>query len=440
MDAAALSAEVDQLRKENETLTRRVQELLEALRLQIHRNFGASSEQTPPGQAQLFDESDEENEPEPETAATAAQPRRARRRATRLSPDLPRVEVIHDLTDEEKICTEHGCDLEPMGQDVSEQFEFIPAQVRVIRNIRKKYTCPVCEGNVVTAKAPPQLIPKSMATPSLLAFIAVSKYADALPLYRQCAIFERIGFDADRTTLANWMITCGERVQPIINLLADRLLEAPYLHLDETRVQVLKEPGRAAQSQSWMWVSAAGPPGAKTVLFRYHASRDQEVVKDLLAGYRGTIMVDGYEAYDPACRENGLVRLGCWAHARRAFVEAQRLQPKGKTGKADQGLALINRLYAIERRLKNATPAERFVARQQQAQPVLEELQGWLKKTRPRTPPKTALGKALTYLQGQWPRLIRYVDDGRWPIDNNPAENAIRPFCVGRNYVYRMIM
>lgn len=433
MDVAALAAEVEKLRQENDTLTRRVEELLEALRLQIHRQYGASSEQTPPEQARLFDEPGEEIEHESVSeVATAAQPRRARRRGTRLAPDLPHVEVVHDLTDEEKICSEHGCDLEPMGEEVSEQFEFIPAQVRVIKNIRKKYTCPACEGNVRTAKAPPQLIPKSMATPSLLAFIAVSKYADALPLYRQCTIFARIGFEADRTTLANWMITCGERVQPLINLLSDRLLEAPYLHLDETTVQVLNEPGRKARSKSWMWVSAAGPPGGRTVLFHYDPSRGHGVARELLADYHGAVMVDGYEGYDAACQENGILRLGCWAHARRRFVEAQRLQPKGKSGKADQALALINRLYALERRLKEAGPPQRLQARQQEAKPVLEQLHAWLEKTLPQTPPKTALGKAVGYLHGQWPRLVRYVDDGRWPIDNNPAENAIRPFCVGR--------
>lgn len=434
MDAAALAAEVDKLREENETLTRRVQELLEALRLQIHRQYAASSEQTPPGQTQLFDEPDEAPDAEPDTTAeeVVERPHRARRRGTRLSPDLPRVEVIHDLDDGDKVCTEHGCDLAPMGEEVSEQLEFIPAQVRVIKNIRKKYTCPTCEGHMVTAKLPPQLIPKSMATPSLLAFIAVSKYADALPLYRQCTIFERIGFEADRTTLANWMMTCGERLQPLINLLSDRLREAPYLHLDETTVQVLKEPGRDPQSKSWMWVSAAGPPGARTVLFHYDASRGQGVARDLLAGYQGAVMVDGYEAYDAACQENGILRLGCWAHARRRFVEAQRLQPKGKTGKADQALALINRLYAIERRVQGAGAEQRYEARHQEALPVLEKLHAWLEKTLPRTPPKTALGKALNYLHGQWPRLVRYVDDGRWPIDNNPAENAIRPFTVGR--------
>ena len=146
----------------------------------------------------------------------------------------------------------------------------------------------------------------------------------------------------------------------------------------------------------------------------------------------GAVMVDGYEGYDAACQENGILRLGCWAHARRRFVEAQRLQPKGKSGKADQALALINRLYALERRLKGAAPEQRYEARQDEAKPVLEKLHAWLEKTLPRTPPKTGLGKALNYLHGQWPRLVRYVEDGRWPIDNNPAENAIRPFTVGR--------
>jgi transposase len=135
--------------------------------------------------------------------------------------------------------------------------------------------------------------------------------------------------------------------------------------------------------------------------------------------------------------ENGILRLGCWAHARRRFVEAQRLQPKGKSGKADQALALINGLYAIERRLKEAGHEQRYEARQREAKPVLEKLHAWLEKTLPRTPPKTALGKAFTYLHSQWPRLIRYVDDGRWPIDNNPAENAIRPFTVGhKNWLF----
>jgi len=290
----------------------------------------------------------------------------------------------------------------------------------------------------VTAKKPAQPIPKSVATASLLAWITVSKYVDALPLYRQSAIFSRIGVQIDRTTMANWMIACGQLVQPLINLLWDQLRQQAVLHMDETTVQVLGESGRDPKTKSYMWVSAAGPPGPadtpgdRAVLFHYAPSRSAATPTDLLSDYRGTLMVDGYEGYEPACRINGITRLGCWAHARRGFVEAQRQQPKGKTGKPDQALAMINALYRIERSLKDTTVKLRQHERQRQAAPVLEKLHTWLIKTLPTTAPKTTLGKALTYLNNQWPRLERYVDDGRYPIDNNRAENAIRPFVIGR--------
>ncbi len=429
------------LRDENEQLRARVDhqqthiaQLEELIRTLRHRHFGASSEQLAPNQASLFDEADAQrgevptaDEPSPST-----RPHRRHNGRPRLSDELPRVEVIYEIEASERICHEHGCALLPMGQETSEQLEFIPAHVRVIRSICKTYTCPQCEGHVVTAKKPPAPIPKSVATPSLLAWIAVSKYVDALPLYRQCEIFKRIGFDADRTTLANWMMTCGRLIQPLINLLWDELRVQPYLHMDETTVQVLAEPGRTPQSKSYMWVSAAGPPGARVVLFDYHPSRSAQVAKTLLADYTGALMVDGYEGYEPACQANGIRRLGCWAHARRRFVEAQRLQRKGKTGKPDQALAWIGQLYAIERSLKQAPPAVRYEARQHQAKPVLDNLRSWLDKTLLQTPPKTALGKALTYLDNQWPRLVAYLEDGRYPIDNNRAENAIRPFVIGR--------
>jgi transposase len=151
-----------------------------------------------------------------------------------------------------------------------------------------------------------------------------------------------------------------------------------------------------------------------------------------LADFHGALMVDGYEGYDPVCRDNGITRLGCWAHARRGFVDAQRQQPKGKTGKPDQALAHINALYRVERSLKDTSTEDRYRERQRQAHPILEKLRAWLDISLPNTAPKTSLGKALTYLDNQWSRLERYVDDGRYPIDNNPAENAIRPFVIGR--------
>ena len=437
----ALAAEQDgaaALRSELTHKQQHITHLEELVRLLRQKQFGASSEKSP-DQIPLFDEDPEAEEAPSEATPVRSHARRPRR--PRIAADLPREDIIHDLDPSERICAEHGCELDPMGEETSEQVEFIPAKVRVLRHVCRKYTCPQCEGHVVTAKKPPQPIPGGMATPSLLSWVAVSKYADALPLYRQCEIFRRIGFEVDRTTLASWMIRSGQLLQPLVNLLRERLLAQPVVHMDETTVQVLAEQDR---SKSHMWVSAAGPPGAKVVLFDYGPGRDAQVATDLLQDYSGTLMVDGYSGYDPVCTANGLVRLGCWAHARRKFADAQRLQSKGHTGKPDQALALIGRLYAVERELTEQdrlraskelallTPAERHSLRQEKSAPVLDELHAWLTKSLPREAPKTTLGKALQYLHNQWPRLIRYLEDGRYPIDNNRAENAVRPFTVGR--------
>lgn len=227
------------------------------------------------------------------------------------------------------------------------------------------------------------------------------------------------------------MVKCGALVQPLINLLHDKLLEQSVIHMDETPLQVLNEPGKTAQSQSYMWVQAV--TGSQPVrLFHYSPTRSQAVPLARLSDSLQAVMVDGYEGYNKAFVEYGIARLGCWAHARRKFVEAQKLQPKGKTGRADQALALIQKLYRIEAATKDLPPDERYRTRQQEAQPLIDKLHEWLQKTVEQVPPKAALGKALAYLHHQWPRLVRYLEDGRYPIDNNPAENAIRPFAIGR--------
>jgi len=285
---------------------------------------------------------------------------------------------------------------------------------------------------LVTAKKPAQPIEKSIASPGLLAHVATSKYVDALPLYRQIAIFKRIGIELDRTTLANWMIKMGSLVQPLINRLQDFCAEQSILHMDETPLQVLNEPGKSAQSKSYMWLTATSQASIPIVLYHYSVSRSGDIPKTLLADYTGALMVDGYEGYNPVCEQNKLVRLGCWAHARRKFIDAQRQQPKGKTGKADMAISFIKKLYAIEKIAQQAPTDERLRLRQKKSQPVMDKLRQWLEKTLPNTPPASTLGKALKYLDNQWPRLIGYIDNGDWPIDNNPAENAIRPFVIGR--------
>lgn len=439
-NAQALELEVERLssalQARDATIKHRdekIAQLTSLLKQALQREFGPSSENVPAEQSQLFDDAQGD---EPESAPPEGVPVRGHTRKRRgrvaLPPELPRVEVVHDLSDEDKVCAEHGCALTPIGEVTSEQLEFKPAELYVLKHIRKKYACPCCEGHLVTAAKPPSLIPKSIATPALLSWIVASKFCDGLPLYRQSAIFERLGVCLDRTVMANWMIACGERLQPLVNLLWDRLRAEPVIHMDETPVQVLDEPGRKAQSKSYMWVTAAGPPGAGIVLFHYDPSRSAQVATKLIGDHQGALMADGYEGYGAIGASAGIIRLGCWAHARRKFIVAQRQQPKGKTGAADQAIALIAKLYALERTCKDANPADRYEARQEKAVPVLGQLTAFLKKHQPRTAPKTAFGKALTYLANQWQHLERYVEDGSYPIDNNRAENAIRPFVIGR--------
>ena len=305
------------------------------------------------------------------------------------------------------------------------------------------------EPYVKTATKPKQPIEKNIASPGLLAHIAVSKYADALPLYRQTVMFKRIGVELSRSNLANWMVRGGDLLQPLINRLHEVLTEQTVLHMDETPVQVLKEPGKTAQSKSDMWVmrntrsTAQGDDVADElapsgVLYHYAASRSQQTPNDLLADYHGALMVDGYAGYQPACEQHRITRLGCWAHARRKFVEAQAVARQkagsktGRAGKADKAMADIQKLYRVELQAKTLTDDERYRLRQEKAKPLIDKLKTWADKSVDQVPPKSAIGKALHYLHNQWPYLVRYLENGAYPIDNNPAENAIRPFVVER--------
>jgi transposase len=348
-----------------------------------------------------------------------------------LPAELPRIEVIHELPEHELTC-ECGCRKHVMGEETSEQLEIIPMQIRVIKHIRKTYTCKGCERAPVTADKPAQLIEKSLASPSVLAMLLTTKYADGLPLYRFETVLSRHGIDIPRQTLARWVIQCGELLQPLLNLMRDKLLDSPVIHCDETRVQVLKEPNRDPSSHSWMWVQTGGPPNKPVILFEYTASRAQEVPLRLLAGYRGYLMTDDYAGYNAVAAQSGVERLACWAHARRKFVEAQKVQPKGKTGRADIALGMINKLYGIERELKDVSDEQRHHGRQQHSLPLLAQLKAWLEKTQPQVTAQNALGKAVNYPASNWSRLERYIEAGHLPIDNNAAERAIRPFVIGR--------
>ena len=257
----------------------------------------------------------------------------------------------------------------------------------------------------------------------------VSKFCDHLPLYRLENIFERHGVDLSRTSMARWMISVGQQLVGLTNLLREELLSSDYISSDETRVQVLDEVGKSAQSLSYMWVqSRAGPK--PIVLYEYDPSRSAEVPLRLLEGFKGYLQVDGYAGYNSFCKNEGVMRLGCFAHARRKFFEATKVNKK--PGIANQGLKFIQKLYKIEDENKNLNAEERFAIRRRDAQPIIESFKIWLEEQQPKIPPKSILGKAIGYTNEQWEFLVRYLERGDLRIDNNFVENAIRPFALGR--------
>lgn len=428
----------DVARKEAEMARKdvEIERLEEIVRLLRHHHFGRKSEVVKGDTDQLplgfFNEVEVEAVRE-ETPSVEVKGYRRRGKPKRVAiPDnLPREEVVIDLPEEEKFCPE-GHELKLIGEDVSEQLDVIPAQIKVIRTIRKKYACPCCEGHVKRAPLPKVAIPKSMASAGLLAHIATSKYGDGLPLYRQEHMWQRAGIDIPRVTMAMWMIKVGELLTPVINLMEEELLDSGYVQADETRVQVLNEKGKSAESRSYMWVRSRSGPGIRPItLFEYDPTRSGEVAKRLFAGYQGYLQADAYGGYNALCEDKKITRCGCMAHCRRKFFEAGKASKKG-VGLANEAIELIRRLYEIEEEIKSKGIEERHQARIERALPILDEFREWLDDKLGKVPPQSQLGQALNYANNEWEYLVRYLDDGRISIDNNLVENAIRPFAVGR--------
>ena len=442
----SLRSEKASLEVEKERLKRHAEFLQGQMNILFAKRFARSSEKwVPPEQLilDLFDEAEEvaANAPveEDEESAAPPTPGKPRKKPGRkpLPAVLPRVEVMHEIPEAERVCDLDGSTLVEIAREYSEQLDIIPAKVQVIRHVHVKYGCPHCHQGVKSAPVPPRFIPKALATAAMLAHVVVAKFADGMPLYRQSGILVRSGIDIPRSTLANWTIKSGQGIQPIINLMRDHLLDFGVIQMDETTVQVLNEPDKPATSKSYMWVQRGGPPEKRVILFDYDASRSGTVPKLLLAGYKGYLQTDGYSGYLATGADPDIVHVGCFAHARRKFDEAIKALGKDgrkNPGKAGDAMAFIGKLYAVEKELREAKAdaSTCHATRLLKAKPVLDQLKAWADKTILTVPPKTALGMALSYLIDHWPRLIRYLDDGRLEIDNNGVENAIRPFVVGR--------
>jgi len=359
-----------------------------------------------------------------------------------LPDDLPRVEVIHDIPEEQKRCA-CGATLSRIGEDICEKLDYVPVIIRVIRHIRPKYACKSCEGveddgpTVKIAPPPVQLIAKSIATEGLLAHLIVSKFADALPLYRQQKIFSRMGVELSRSTMAGWLVQAGQCCRPLIDLLQQEI-SGPVINLDESPLQVLKEPGRPNTSKSYMWIFKGGAPDRPALVYRYHPTRNGDVAARFLGDYKGYVQSDAFSGYEWLSQKKGIGHVGCWVHARRNFVDViiakKKNRSKGIPPKslADEALEFIGRLYQIENEGKGLPPEQIYLLRQEKAGPVLKDFKQWLEAKKPITPPKGLLGKAIQYTLNNWDKLIVYIEDGRLKPDNNDAENAIRPFVLGR--------
>jgi transposase len=333
---------------------------------------------------------------------------------------------VHDLAEKEKHCSACQQDLRPIGEESSERYEYIPAQLTVIEDICKKYAC-AC--TVKTATKPPQPIEKSTAGASLLAQVIVAKTADHLPLHRQEKIFERDGVDISRKTMGGWLAQCADLLKPLYGSMKEVLFQSKVIGTDDTSVKVLdvKLPF-ARTGRIWPYY---GDPDHPVILYDYTATRERAGPEEFLKGYRGYLQADAYGGYDAFFKDpaRGLIEVGCWAHARRYFHKALE-SDQARMGPA---LLLIAQLYRVEKQARSLGSGERLRLRQLQSQPILENLRNYLLEIQGEVLPKSPEGRAARYTLKNWTALTRYCEDGDLQIDNNATERAIRGVAVGRN-------
>jgi len=405
----------------------------EQFRLQQKRLFAASSERTDTDSAQLrlFDEAEVEADPAAEepTVETITYERKKKQPGQRaeMLKNFPVERIEYRLSEEEQFCSCCGGPTHEMTVEVHRELKIIPAQVMVTERAQSVYACRNCERNgihtpIVKAPMPNPVIPKSLASPSTVAYVMNKKYTEGMPLYRLEQQFERQGILLSRQTMANWVIIgAKDWLSQIYNRLHEELLERKYLHADETTLQVLHEPGREAEAKSYLWLYRSGQDGPPVVLYDYQQTRGKEHPMRFLNGFKGYLHVDGYQGYNDL---TDVTLVGCLAHARRKYDEALKALPMSSRDgpvTAKVGLDFCNQLFRIERGLKDKTPEERYLGRLEQSRPVLDAFLSWLHEQQPQVLPQSTLGKAITYCLNQWSKLTAFLEDGHLEIDNNRA-------------------
>ena len=355
-----------------------------------------------------------------------------------LPAHLPRREIHHEPENTTCSC---GCALKRIGEDVAEKLDYVPGVFTVERHVRGKWVCACChqrgEGRLVQAAVAPHIIDKGIPTTGLLAQVLVAKFLDHLPLYRQEAIFERAGLAIARSTLAQWVGECGVQLQPLVDALSADLLKHEVLHADETPVAMLK-PGNGKTHRAYLWsycTTSFNP--MRAVVFDFADSRGGQHVRAFLGlpgdernpGWKGKLVTDDFSGYK-ACFELGVTEVGCMAHARRKFHE---LWANHGSQVGEQALKFFIQLYEIEREVRELPSAERKTIRQDKTKPIADALHQWLTQQRQKVPDGSATARAIDYSLKRWLALVRFIDDGDLPIDNNWVENQIRPIAIGRS-------
>ena len=447
-DPVQMANAIFELGEQNRIKDLKIDFLLEQNRLLLAQLYSKRSEKGPSfevnkDQVSYMDPLSEDPECEEEALGevVTVSPQEGKKKGRKPLPkELPREEMIIDLSEKEKRC-DCGAELHRIGAETSEKLKFIPATLIVRKLIRYKYACKSCEGMdsdgpvVKIAPTPKVIIPKSIATPELLAQIVTAKFVDALPFYRQETQFKRLGYELSRVNMANWTIQLGVALERLIRLLHREVLSGPLINIDETTFQVLKEIRRAPTSKSYMWVLRGGMPGKEGVLFVYHPTRGGVVAQELLQGYEGIVQSDGYVGYDFLDHQTGVYHMGCWAHARRKFKDVVKAKKKGsKPGFAEKALTFIGQLYGIEQKATREalTAEQRTEVRLKESIPILKNFHEQLNTMQAQVVGSGLLGKAIAYTLNQWDRLNIFTKYGHVPMDNNLAENVIRPFVIGR--------
>jgi transposase len=435
-----------------------IRELLETLAQQVHLNeklqhqleqllrqrYGPKTERIDPAQLLLFAR-DILEQAEPAPAAEAApqpvpaappapsEPRKKGHGRKPLPASLPRRTVLHDVPPEQRVCPDCGGERSCIGQDVREQLEYIPASLVVLEHIRPKYACRACEANVVIAERLPEPIDKGLPGPGLLAHVAVSKYADHLPLYRLEGIFRRFGVELSRSTMCDWMAVAAELLEPIVKRMLSLVLTSKVVRNDDTTVPVQDHSGKGIKTGR-LWVSIGDHDHPYTV-YTYTPDRSAAGPQEIFKGFEGYLQADAYSAYDGLYTSGAIVEVGCMMHARRKFHEARTSDPQ----RSHQALAWISLLYDVERGVKGreTDDYEAFVAlrhrvRGQRSQPIFDKFHAWLEAERPKVLPKSPIGEAIQYALNHWEALKRPLEAGFLELDNGACERAFKPVALGR--------